>query len=56
MDIPGGRKFALAALAQLSGTVALFTGQMADAVYVALTIAVLGAYGAANVVAARNGK
>lgn len=56
MDMIGGRKFTLALLAQMSGTIALFTGHMEGGLYVALTIAVLGAYGAANVVAARNGK
>ena len=46
----------LAVFAQVSGTVALFADKMGGGEYVALTVAVLGAYGAANVFAARNGK
>jgi hypothetical protein len=56
MDKLASRKFMLAVLAQGSGTVALFTGDMEGAVYVALTTVVLGAYGIANVMEKRNGK
>lgn len=47
------RKFALAAFAMLSGTAGLFTDKIGGGEYVALVLAILGAYGAANVVAAR---
>lgn len=45
----------LAAFAMLSGTGALFADKMGGGEYVALVLAILGAYGAANVAAARNG-
>ena len=50
------RKFQLAAFSMVSGTAALFFGKMGGGEYVALVLAILGAYGAANVMAARNGK
>ncbi len=56
MNSLASRKFMLAAFAQMSGTAALFASKMDGGEYVALTIAVLAAYGAANVLAARNGK
>ena len=39
-----------------SGTAALFFDKMGGGEYVALVLAILGAYGTANVIAARNGK
>lgn len=46
----------LAAFAMVLGTVGLFFDKLGGGEYVALVLAILGAYGAANVAAARNGK
>ena len=56
MNAYGSRKFALAAFAMLCGTAALFFDKLGGGEYVALVLAILGAYGTANVMAARNGK
>ena len=40
----------------LSGTAALFVDKMGGGEYVALVLAILGAYGAANVMAGRDDK
>ena len=46
----------LAAFAMIFGTIGLFTNNIGGGEYVALILAILGAYGTANVMAARNGK
>ena len=56
MSVYASRKFQLAVFSMISGTAALFFDKMGGGEYVALVLAILGSYGAANVMAARNGK
>jgi len=50
------RKFLLASFSQAAGAVALFTDKLSGVEFVSLTTVVLAAYGAANIMAERNGK